>query len=178
MGNTPAVKLDMSTFQPLANPGPVKLDMSTFQPIERQAPASEPEPGFWRGSPSIPGQAIQESMTMSPEKMKEGAATAGKTALAGAVAGSAALGGAALLAPSAGTATVGTGILGPAGEEITRDIATQGPSLARAGINFAVNAIKSHPIISTYVGTHLANALGIPLPKVLKAIAGIREAAE
>lgn len=38
-----------------------------------------------------------------------------------------------------------------------------------------VSVIKAHPVISTYVGTHLANALGIPLPKVLKAIALIPE---
>lgn len=139
---------------------------------------SEPEEGFWRGSPSVPGLPIQESTTMSPEKMKEGAVTAGKTALAGAAAGSAALGGAALLAPSAGAATVGTGILDASGAEITKDIATEGPSLARSGMNAVINMVKAHPIISSYVATHLANALGIPLPKVVKAIAGIRELAE
>jgi len=59
-----------------------------------------------------------------------------------------------------------------------KDVVTQGPSLARAGINAAVNAVRAHPIITSYIGTHLANALGIPLPKVLKAMAGIREVAE
>ena len=96
-----------------------------------------------------------------------------------ALAGMLAAGGTAgLFAPATGTATVGTGILDASGAEITKDIATQGPSVARAGANLLLNAIKSHPIISTYVGTHLANALGIPLPKVLKALAGIREVAE
>lgn len=38
-----------------------------------------------------------------------------------------------------------------------------------------IDTVKAHPVISTYVGTHLANALGIPLPKVLKAIALIPE---
>jgi hypothetical protein len=84
----------------------------------------------------------------------------------------------AALAPATGTATIGTGILDAAGGEITREAATQGASIARAGVNLAVNAIKAHPIIATYVGTHLASALGIPLPKVLKAMAGIREVAE
>src|SRR6266550_1416526 len=83
----------------------------------------------------------------------------------------------ALFAPAAGTATVGTGILDAGGSEVMKDIATQGPSLARAGMNLVINAIKAHPIISTYVATHLANELGIPLPKILKAVAGIREVA-
>lgn len=115
---------------------------------------------------------------MTPEKMRQGALAAGQTAVAGAVAGSAALGGAALLAPTAGTATVGTGILGPAGEEITRDVATEGPSIARAGINAAVSAMKAHPVITSYIAGHLANALGVPLPKIVKAMLLIPGAAE
>lgn len=83
-----------------------------------------------------------------------------------------------LFAPSVGTATVGTGILGPEGAEITKDVATQGPSIARAGINAAVGAMRAHPIITSYVASHLANALGIPLPKVVKAIMLIPGAAE
>lgn len=82
-----------------------------------------------------------------------------------------------LAAASAGTASAGTGILGPGGEELTKDVTTFGPSLARSGVNAVINLVKAHPIISTYVGTHLANALGIPLPKVLKALAGIQEVA-
>jgi hypothetical protein len=75
------------------------------------------------------------------------------------------------LAPTvAGTTAVGTGILDASGAEITKDVTTMGPSLARAGVNLAVNAIKAHPYISTAIATHLANALGIPVPKVLKAI--------
>ena len=75
------------------------------------------------------------------------------------------------LAPTvAGTTAVGTGILDASGAEITKDVTTMGPSLARAGLNMAVNAIKAHPYISTAIATHLANALGIPVPKVLKAI--------
>jgi hypothetical protein len=75
------------------------------------------------------------------------------------------------LAPTvAGTTAVGTGILDSSGAEITKDVATMGPSLARAGVNMAVNAIKAHPYISTAIATHLANFLGVPVPKVLKAI--------
>lgn len=147
-------------------------------PTPPAAQTSGPGSEFWRGSPSVPGLPMMESQTMTPQKFQQGAITAGQTAAAGAVAGGAALGGAALLAPSAGTATVGTGVLGPAGEEITKDIATQGPSLARAGINAAVSAIKAHPVITGYVATHIANAIGIPLPKVLKAIMLIPGAAE
>jgi hypothetical protein len=78
------------------------------------------------------------------------------------------------LAPTvAGTTAVGTGILAPSGEEITRDAVQYGPSLAQKVGSAAVNTIRAHPVISAWVGTHLANALGVPLPKVLKAIAGI-----
>jgi hypothetical protein len=80
-------------------------------------------------------------------------------------------------APTVGAETVGTGILDAGGTEITKDVATMGPSFARATANGVLQMIKGHPIISTYVGTHLANALGIPLPKVLKAMAGIKEIA-
>lgn len=38
-----------------------------------------------------------------------------------------------------------------------------------------VGVIKAHPVIAGYVGTHLANALGVPLPKVLKALTLIPE---
>ena len=82
-----------------------------------------------------------------------------------------------LFAPAVGTAEAGTGILGPSGQEITREVATSGPSMAKVGANFAIQAIKNHPIVSSYIATHLADALGIPLPKVLKAMAGIREIA-
>src|SRR5271169_5498335 len=71
---------------------------------------------------------------------------------------------------AAGTAAVGTGILDTGGSEITRDVTQYGPSLARAGVNLAVNAIRAHPYISSVIATHLANALGVPVPKVLKAI--------
>jgi len=71
---------------------------------------------------------------------------------------------------AAGTTAVGTGILDAGGSEITKDVAQYGPSMARAGVNLAVNAIRAHPYISSVIATHLANALGVPVPKVLKAI--------
>lgn len=46
---------------------------------------------------------------------------------------------------------------------------------AAATANFLINLVKAHPIASTWVAGHLANALGVPLPKVAKAILGIRE---
>lgn len=92
----------------------------------------EQEPDFFKGSPSIPGQAIQESQTMSPEKFKAGAATAGNTALAGATAGSIALGIGGALAPAAST---GTAEQLASGIKVFRNAATgqfvkaEGPSL-------------------------------------------------
>ena len=97
------------------------------------------------------------------------------TALAGMLAAGSTAG---LFAPAAGTATVGTGILGPEGAEITKDVATQGPSIARAGINAAVSAMKAHPVITSYIAGHLANALGVPLPKIVRAMLLIPGAAE
>jgi hypothetical protein len=70
----------------------------------------------------------------------------------------------------AGTTAVGTDILDASGAEITKDVTTMGPSLARAGLNVAVNAIKAHPYISSVITTHLANALGVPVPKVSRAL--------
>jgi hypothetical protein len=91
---------------------------------------------------------------------------------AGAVAG-AGLGAAALAAPTVGTATAGTGILDATGAEITKEVTTLGPSLARAGLNMAINAVKAHPYISGAIGLRLAKALGLPVEKVVKALVGM-----
>jgi hypothetical protein len=77
-----------------------------------------------------------------------------------------------------GPSTVSVPARDAVGRFIGGKVAAEGPSVAQAGANIIINAVKSHPIISAYIGTHLANALGIPLPKVLKAMAGIREVAE
>ena len=79
----------------------------------------------------------------------------------------------AALAPTAGTAAVGTGILDAAGGEITKDVATMGPSIARAGVNLAINAIKAHPYISGAIALRLSKTLGLPVDKIAKALLGL-----
>lgn len=66
------------------------------KPVSPTPPTREPEPGFWQGSPSIPGLPMQASQTLTPEKYKQGLAAAGETAAAGAVAGGAMYGAGAL----------------------------------------------------------------------------------
>lgn len=133
-GATPQPVFDPDTFMASRQPKPpaslTSFDPDAFMAV-RKVQTTEPESGFWAGSPSIPGQAIKESSTMNPQKMKEGAITAGKTALAGAAAGSAAIGAAGVLAPTAAAETVGTGILDASGQEIMKEITRYGPSVAR-----------------------------------------------
>ena len=112
-----------------------------------------------------------------PPEQLEATRSANNTVLAGATALTAVPAVAGAFAPTAVAGTAGTGILDASGAEIMKDVTTMRPSVARAGANVILSAIKSHPIISTYVGTQLANALGVPLPKVLKAMAGIQEIA-
>lgn len=148
---TPQPLFDMSKAVPLTPQEHPLFDMSKATPIVKPtydflgnavsgSPAvpSGESADFWRGSPSIPGQAMQEAQTMSPQKMKEGAVAAGKTALTGAVAGSAALGTASALAPTAVTEAVGTGVLDASGRELMKDITRYGPSVARQ--------VFSHPL--------------------------------
>src|SRR6266478_1076063 len=126
-------------------------------------------------------RAIAYGKTLKPEDIQRQQKTDLRRAPAALAAGpamaaaqlAAPIGVGSLFAPAVGEATVGTGILDAGGSEVMKDVATQGPSMARAGVGAVINAVKSHPIISSYIGTHLANELGIPLPKILKALAGI-----
>ena len=199
MGNSPGSTLDFSKAQRLPPlPAGYKLDAKAavpplpsgyaldaastldFSKAQRLPPA---------GTQSGTERALQQGLggppmfVDVPAGQKESFEQAGQRGYqtgaaigAGLVAGAGTIG--SLLAPTVTTGTVGTGILGPTGEEVTRDIATQGPSLARAGLNVALNAIKAHPFITGYIATHLANDLGVPLPKILKSLALIREPAE
>jgi len=176
VGNGP-VTLDFSKAQPIApiaspsTSSAVTLDFSKAEPInpDRQYALDRTLMNMTR---AMSGQKMDnpQDQAIAEKAKEEGFKSAALTAGLGFGAG-------ALAAPAAGAATVGTGILDAGGSEVMKDIATQGPSLARAGMNLVINAIKAHPIISTYVATHLANELGIPLPKILKAVAGIREVA-
>lgn len=132
-------------------------DPSTLKPLP-VAKGWDPDPGTLKPLPTE--RAMQQTMggppmfVDVPQGQKQAFEEAGQKGYqtgaaigAGAVTG-AALGGAALATP-AGAATA----------------------------NFLINAVKSHPIVSGWVATHLADYLGIPLPKIVKAIAGIREVA-
>jgi hypothetical protein len=72
-----------------------------------------------------------------------------------------------ILAPSILTKTIGTGILSPEGREVTRDVATAGPSIAQRGAGkvvqgtqIAVNWMKENPI-KAYAVARMAEELGI-----------------
>ena len=178
MGTTP-VTLDFSKAQSLAPTKPdttisagVTLDFSKAQPIA--GPGASTSGDFWQGSPSVPGLPIQQSMTMTPEKMKAGAITAGETALAGAAAGSAALGASAALAPTATAETVGTGILDASGQEIMREVTKYGSSLGRQGLVAAGKWVAANPGKAA-VAYMVARHLGIPLPNIFKLILGTGE---
>ena len=61
---------------------------------------------------------------------------------------------------------------------VASQVTAEGPSLVEKSGAMLVNLVKAHPIASTYIATHLADALGIPLPKVVKAITLIPGGAE
>jgi hypothetical protein len=183
-----AVKLDFSKAQRLPPPAGT-YQTKTSHTLVTPGMGEQPTPGV-PGRPTIvpiPGETFEETMrrgmavSPTPQDIQQATAAAGKQAplaLAAASLPSLGAGVAALMAPTVGTATVGTGILGPAGEELTRDIATQGPSLARAGLNLAINAIKAHPYISGAIALRLSKALGLPVDKIAKALLGMGGATE
>jgi hypothetical protein len=178
MGNTPTAKLDMSTFQPIADAAipksssgapataaPTKmpsgkLDMSTFTPANPTQ-----EQALSRTLQNMAYAMSGQSDKMHPDDKAEfdkgveaGAKSAAVTTATGAA--SAAL--APFTAPAVtGTEAVGTGILNPAGKEIMRDVTTYGPSVARQ--------IFSHPLTQSllaraagYAGAgYILKALGV-----------------
>jgi hypothetical protein len=135
----------------------------------------------------LPGESFADTMnrgaamgrTTTPQEIQQATSTAAREAPLALAAGPA-IAAAQLAIPTAagevfGPSTVSAPARDALGRFISGTIPAEGPSLASTGMNAVLNLVKSHPIISTYVGTHLANELGIPLPKVLKALAGIRE---
>jgi hypothetical protein len=129
-------------------------------------------------------RAVQYGKTVTPQQIQQETRSAARKAplalAAGPVMAAAQLAvpiaAGAALAPTAGTATVGTGILDAGGTEIMKDVATQGPSLARAGVNLAINAIKAHPYISGAIALRLSKTLGLPVEKIAKALLGMETA--
>lgn len=124
--STPA--LAIASSKPLPT-----LAIASSKPLPGHAATTGEDIGLATGVFSPP--AMARDIALDPKAaQKEGIAAAG--IFGGAMAGAAA---APLLAPSASTATVGTGILDASGDEIMKDIITQGPS---AAVRFL-----SHPVI-------------------------------
>ena len=151
MGNSPAVKLDMSTFQPLENTavktgayqskpgGPIQnakvtLDMSTFQAIAgpgEQVGYSGLKDIVPMDGESFEGtmkRAIEYGKTLTPEDLKRQSKADLKRAPLALAAGPV-MAGAQLAIPTVTEETVGTGILDATGREITRQAMKYGPSI-------------------------------------------------
>jgi hypothetical protein len=69
----------------------------------------------------------------------------------------------AALAPTATTEVVGTGILGPSGEALTREVTKLGPSAANKYLKSALPALIKKAI-GSYGAYEVAKKLGVPLP--------------
>ena len=152
---TPTQKplFDMSKAVPLTPAEHPLFDMSKAVPINASA-------ANVTSGPQKTVRALQQGMggppmfVDVPEGQKESFERAGQAGYqkggaigAGLVAGAGTLG--ALALPTAtGTATVSTGLLNPAGEEILKDVSQYGPSLLQQAIT---NPVVQH-ILLRYVG--------------------------
>jgi hypothetical protein len=172
MGNAPAVTLDMSKAQPIAQAQPVTLDMTKAQPIN-PTPLDVLSRTNQNMALAMSGQSAQ--MRPDDQAQFESGRTAGTIAAAGTLAtGALSAAGAALTAPTVGTQTVGTGILDAAGEEIKREVLKYGPSLGKQAASTAVKWVANNPV-SAALGYHLARKLGVPLPKILDVLGAMSE---
>jgi len=138
--STEPVTLDFSKAQPVSQPtqpGGVTLDFSKAQPLQ------PPQSGGAGMNAALDNPAIKDLEQGNREASTTAGELEGAKGLVQGGVGLAKAGVKALTEPTIGAAkSVGTGLVDAAGNEIKREVATEGPSLLKQGVDKVTEAVK------------------------------------